>query len=589
MTVFDILDLVCGLALFLYGMEVMGDALKKSAGNRLKIILASLTSNPFKGFLLGLGVTTIIQSSSATTVMVVGFVNSGTMLLSQAIWVIIGANLGTAITAWITGLAGIGGSGEVVASYIQWLKPSAWIPILALVGLCLLMFSKRARRKDVGIVLLGFSVLMVGMDMMSASVSGLKESEAVRSLFTLFENPILGILVGLVVTAVIQSSSASVGILQSLTVTGAITFGAAIPIIIGQNIGTCATAMVSSVGANKNGRRAAFVHLFLNIVGAVVFIIPFYILNAIFKFSFMDSAINMWWIAGVHTLFKIYWIIVMIPFVRYIEKIAVMVVKDKGENSETANLLDERLLDTPAVAVERAEEVARKMADISCEAMLSAMKMLYSYDEKEADNIRRLESSADGYEDMIGSYLVKLSNVGSSENENGEVTKLLHLIGDFERISDHAVNFVESLEEINDKKMVFSDIANKELNVLMGAVTEIITLARDCYINNDFKLAERVEPLEEVIDELRDKIKHNHVIRLQKSVCSIEHGFVLSDILTNLERVADHCSNIAGCVIEIAHNALDMHRYTDAVKKGEAFEQVNKEYSLKYSLETRES
>ncbi len=585
MDIFDLLSMICGLSLFLYGMNVMSDSLKKSAGNKLKIILGSLTSNPLKGFLLGLGVTAIIQSSSATTVMVVGFVNSGTMLLSQATWVIMGANLGTAVTAWLTALSGIGG-GDTVGEYLQWLKPSSWMPVLAIIGLCMLMFSKRSRKKDIGTVMLGFAVLMVGMEMMSSSVSGLKDSDAFRSLLTLFENPILGVLTGLVITAIVQSSSASVGILQSLTTTGAITFGAAIPIIIGQNIGTCATAMISSVGASKNGRRAALIHLYFNIIGAVVFMIPFYICDAVFDFAFMNDAINMWWVAGVHTVFKIFTIIVFIPFSKWLVKLATISVRDNSEEAQTGNILDERLLGTPAVAVERAEEVADKMAEISCEAMLKAMGLLYAYDEKEAQAVRKLEEKADGYEDTLGSYLVKLSACSASENENGEITKLLHIIGDFERISDHAVNLVESAEEISDKKLIFSDVANKELSVLMAAVTEIIGLARDCFIKNDLTLARRVEPLEEVVDELRDKIKHNHIIRLQKSVCSIEHGFVLSDLLTDLERVADHCSNIAGCVIEIAHNSLDMHRYTDAVKKGsEEFDRINHEYSLKYALE----
>lgn len=585
MDIFDLLSMICGLSLFLYGMNVMSDSLKKSAGNKLKIILGSLTSNPLKGFLLGLGVTAIIQSSSATTVMVVGFVNSGTMLLSQATWVIMGANLGTAVTAWLTALSGIGG-GDTVGEYLQWLKPSSWMPVLAIIGLCMLMFSKRSRKKDIGTVMLGFAVLMVGMEMMSSSVSGLKDSDAFRSLLTFFENPILGVLTGLVITAIVQSSSASVGILQSLTTTGAITFGAAIPIIIGQNIGTCATAMISSVGASKNGRRAALIHLYFNIIGAVVFMIPFYICDAVFDFAFMNDAINMWWVAGVHTVFKIFTIIVFIPFSKWLVKLATISVRDNSEEAQTGNILDERLLGTPAVAVERAEEVADKMAEISCEAMLKAMGLLYAYDEKEAQAVRKLEEKADGYEDTLGSYLVKLSACSASENENGEITKLLHIIGDFERISDHAVNLVESAEEISDKKLIFSDVANKELSVLMAAVTEIIGLARDCFIKNDLTLARRVEPLEEVVDELRDKIKHNHIIRLQKSVCSIEHGFVLSDLLTDLERVADHCSNIAGCVIEIAHNSLDMHRYTDAVKKGsEEFDRINHEYSLKYALE----
>ncbi len=585
MTIFDLLDMVCGLALFLYGMNVMGESLKKSAGNKLKMILGSLTSSPIKGFLLGLGVTAIIQSSSATTVMIVGFVNSGTMLLSQAMWVIVGANLGTAVTAWLTGLSGIGSGGEMVASWLQWLKPSTWMPILALLGLCMLMFSKKTKKQELGCVLLGFAVLMVGMDVMSGAVSGLKESESFRNLLILFENPILGVLIGLVVTAIVQSSSASVGILQSLTTTGAITFGTAIPIVIGQNIGTCVTAMISAMGANKNGRRAALIHLFFNIAGAIVFLVPFYVLDAIIDFGFLNSIIDMWGVAFVHTGFKLFSILALAPFMKYIEMLAVKAVPDKGEEAETENMLDERLLATPTIAVERSTEVACKMADVACDALKASIKLLDDYDDKEAQNIRKLENKADIYEDMLGSYLVKLSTHGSDVELSAETTKLLHIIGDFERISDHAVNFAESAEEISDKKLEFSAEAQKELATLKAAVLEILELAYNSFVNNDVSVAKRVEPLEEVIDGIRDQIKKNHIIRLQKSACSIELGFVLSDILTNLERVADHCSNIAGCVIEISKNSLDMHKYTEGVKQGaDGFDAIFKEYNEKYSV-----
>ncbi len=583
--IFEILQLICGLCLFLYGMNVMGESLKKSAGNKLKIILGNLTSSPLKGFLLGLGVTLIIQSSSATTVMVVGFVNSGTMLLSQAMWVIVGANLGTAITAWLTGLSGIGGSGETVAEWLEWLKPSSWMPVLALIGLLLLMFSKRSKRQEIGCVLLGFAVLMTGMDVMSGSVSGLKSSESFKSLLTLFQNPILGVLVGLVVTAIVQSSSASVGILQSLTTTGAITFGTAIPIIIGQNIGTCVTAMLSSIGANKNGRRAALIHLFFNIAGAFVFMVPFYIVNAFVGFDFLANTIDMWGVAAVHTGFKIYAILLLSPFMKYVEKLAVCVVKDNGEEAETENMLDERLLDTPAVAIGRCEEVACKMAVVACDALNSSIDLLDVYDDKEAQNIRKLENKVDIYEDMLGSYLVKLSTKGPDEKESAEITKLLHIIGDFERISDHAVNFVESAEEIADKKLKFSDEAVKELAILKEAVKETLGLAKNCFLVNNIDIAKQVEPLEEVVDHLCETIKHNHIIRLQKNACSIELGFVLSDLLTNLERVSDHCSNIATCVVEIAHNSLDMHKYKDEAKHGsESFNKIYSEYSNKYFI-----
>jgi len=584
MSIFDVLWLVCGLCLFLYGMNVMGDALKKSAGNKLKIILGNLTSNPFKGFLLGLVVTSIIQSSSATTVMVVGFVNSGTMLLSQAVGVIMGANVGTAVTSWLTALSGIEGGKDTVAM-LNWLKPSAWMPILALIGIVLTMFAKRQRNKDIGTILLGFAVLMVGMDLMSDAVGGLKNDPGFQNILLMFKNPVLGVLAGLVLTAIVQSSSASVGILQALTVTGAITYGAAIPIVMGQNIGTCVTAMLSSIGANKNGRRAALVHLYFNVIGVVVCLSAFSIIDAVANFAFVDTAINMWGVAAIHTIFKLICVVLLAPFARYIEKLAVISVKDGKEENETASLLDERLLSTPSVAIARCNDVAGKMAEISCEALLTSVELLYNYDEKKAHYVRRLEDKADIYEDTLGSYLVKLSAKMQSETDTKAVTRLLHTIGDFERISDHAVNFVESAEEISDKKLVFSDYANTEIATLKAAVTEIIDLAKNAFLNNDIQVAKKVEPLEEVIDNLRDEIKLNHIMRVQKNECTIEHGFVLSDILTNFERVADHCSNIASCVIEISHNTLDMHRYINAVKNsGEEFDMATKEYARKYSL-----
>jgi phosphate:Na+ symporter len=460
------------------------------------------------------------------------------------------------------------------------------MPILALIGLCLTMFSQRSKNKDIGTILLGFAVLMVGMDLMGDAVSGLKESESFRSILLMFENPVLGVLAGLVLTAVVQSSSASIGILQALTVTGAITYGAAIPIVMGQNIGTCVTAMLSAISANKNGKRAAFVHLYFNIIGVVICLSAFSIIDFFANFAFVDSVIDMWGVAAVHTLFKLICVVLLAPFAKYIEKLAVLTIKDKDSENETLNLLDDRLLQTPSVAITRCDEVAGDMAKISCDALLMSIEVLNEYDEKKAQAIRRLEDKADIYEDMLGSYLVKLSAAITNETETKEVTRLLHIIGDFERISDHAVNFVESAEEINDKKLSFSEKAKVELLVLTSAVKEIIGLARDCFTNNDIETAKRIEPLEEVVDNLKDKIKLNHIMRVQKNECSIEHGFVLSDILTNLERVSDHCSNIASCVIEISKNSLDMHRYISSVKNsGEEFDRATREYSRKYSLD----
>lgn len=586
MGIMDVLSLFCGLALFLYGMNVMGDALKKSAGSKLKVILANLTSSTWKGFLLGLGVTAIIQSSSATTVMVVGFVNSGTMVLSQALGVIMGANVGTAVTSWITGLSGLGDGGQTVSAVLQWLKPSAWVPLLAVAGIVLSMFGKRERNKNIGVILLGFAVLMVGMDTMSAAVSGLKSSETFRSILTMFENPILGVLAGTVLTAIVQSSSASVGILQSLTTTGAITYGAAIPIIMGQNIGTCVTALLSAIGANKNAKRASLIHLYFNIIGVVVWLAAFYLVDLFMDFAFVDTTVNMWAVAAIHTIFKLLCVLLFAPFTKQLEKLACISVKDSNEVEKT-NILDDRLLNTPTVAIERSKDATLEMAKISCDALVLSLNMLKEYNVKDADAIRGYEDKADGYEDMLGTYLVKLSGRSMTERDSHEITKLLHLIGDFERISDHAVNILESAEEMNDKKISFSSEAKREVTVLCGAVNEILDITYKSFVSGDIELASQVEPLEQVIDNLKDKIKANHIRRLQKSECTIEHGFVLSDLLNNLERVSDHCSNIAGCVIEISrYDALDMHEYLNAVKSDDnsGYMEKYKEYSSKYAL-----
>ena len=587
MDIFDILSLLCGLALFLYGMDVMGDSLKRSAGSSLKRILAKMTSNPVKGFLLGLAVTAVIQSSSATTVMVVGFVNSGTMTLLQSVGVIMGANVGTAVTAWLTGLSGVGGAGaESTLAIVSWFKPDSWMPILAVIGICLIMFVKRGKKRDIGAIFLGFAVLMVGMSMMSDSVGALKDSESFKSILTMFKNPILGVIAGLVLTAIVQSSSASVGILQSLTVTGAISYGAAIPIVMGQNIGTCVTALISSVGANKNGRRAAIIHLYFNIIGVVVVLSAFYILNAIFSFPFVESAIDMWGVAGIHTIFKLISVALIAPFYRQLEKLAVITIRDKKGDDEPASLLDERLLDTPAIAVGRATEVTAIMADISTKALLGALKVSEQYDQRQADEVRALEDKADILEDALGSYLVKIASTSTDESDSRQITKLLHMIGDFERISDHAVNIIESAEEISEKKIEFSKDASRELSVLRSAVSDILITTYDAYANNDLDLASRVEPIEQIVDELRDKIRLNHIMRLQKSECTIELGFVLSDLLTNFERVSDHCSNIASCIIEISeYNALDMHKYLAGIKQGSAaYEKKCQEYREKYTI-----
>ena len=591
---FDILMLLCGLALFLFGMDLMGDALKKSAGRKLKTILGNLTSNKFKAFLLGLGVTAVIQSSSATTVMVVGFVNSGTMVLAQAIGVILGANVGTAVTSWLTALNGIEGGADALA-WTEWLKPDAWMPVLALIGIACIMFSKRSKTKDVGTILMGFAVLMVGMSTMSDAVSGLKGDPDFQRILTLFSNPILGVLAGMVLTAIVQSSSASIGILQALSSTGAISFGAAIPIILGQNIGTCVTAMISSVGANKNGKRAAVMHLYFNVIGVVFWLAMYYLVGWILEttgtfglLSWAENAtIDMWGIATVHTVFKLLAVGLMFPFTGLLEKLACATVRGTDKKGdEFTDMLDERLLDTPSVAIERSRTVTCQMAIVSCRHLRASIDMFGSFDGKTAEEIRAAEDKVDIYEDALGSYLVKLSSQRMEEKDSHEVTKLLHMIGDLERISDHSVNILESAEEIKDKNLSFSREAVSELGVLYGAVGEIVAITEEALLNADIELAARVEPLEQVVDELRDGIKSRHIDRLRKSECSIEHGFVLSDILTNMERVADHCSNIAGCLIEMSkHDALDLHDYLHRVKAGGMeYDVLFREYSSKYAL-----
>ena len=584
MTVFDVLTLIFGLSLFLFGMNLMGDTLKKSAGRKLKVILGKLAGSPFKGFLLGFGVTAIIQSSSATTVMVVGFVNSGTMLLSQAVAVIMGANVGTTVTSWLTALSGIGSSG--VGSIMQWFKPSTFTPIVALIGLLFYMAGKNDKKKNLGLILLGFSVLMIGMETMSGAVAGLSENETFRAILLAFENPLLGVLAGLALTAIIQSSSASMGILQSFTSTGAITFGNAVPIIMGQNIGTCVTALISSTGTSKNAKRTAMVHLLFNVFGSAICLALFYIVRAVFELPFLNGNIDMWGIAITHTLFNIITVIALFPLSKQLEKLAVVLVKEKKESDELS-IFDERLIATPSVAIERSREATLKMAGISVSAIDDACGLLEKYDEKTVEKIEKYETITDEYEDRLGTYLVRISEESILEEEKKEASQLLHMIGDIERISDHAVNIAESADEMNDKKITFSDNAKAELSVIVSAVKEITQISYEAIKNQNYELAATVEPLEEVIDGLRDEIKKRHIERLQRGECTIEQGFVLTDILTNLERVADHCSNLAGCFIEMSkHNAMDMHDYLKKYRTQESdFETLFARFSEKYSIQ----
>ena len=580
MDLFDVLTLLGGLSLFLFGMNLMGASLEKRAGSSLKILLGKLTSRKILGFLTGMGVTAVIQSSSATTVMVVGFVNSGLLTLRQAISVIMGANVGTTVTAWILSLTGLDGDNF----FVMLLKPTSFTPILALIGVVLTMMAKSDKKKDVGLILLGFAVLMFGMDTMSGAVAGLEEVPEFRNILLMFSNPVLGVLAGAGLTAIIQSSSASVGILQALSATGQVTYGAAIPIIMGQNIGTCVTAMISSVGANKNAKRAAVVHLLFNIVGTAVWLAVFYGINAVVQFSFVSHSIDQLGIAVVHTAFNILCTALLFPFSGLLEKMACRLVPDT-KAPEKIQILDERFLATPSVAIDRCQEVAETMARISMDALKTSCQLIEHYDPKSAQAVRETEQEADQYEDMLGTYLVKLGRADLNAADSRETAKLLHIIGDFERISDHAVNLVESAEEIRNKGLSFSVHAKQELAVLTAAVGEVMDLALDAFLQNDPALAAKVEPLEQVVDTLKEQLRNRHILRLQKGECTIELGFVWSDLLTSLERVADHCSNIAGCVIEMSHDSLDVHEYLDNVKAGgPGFLRAYEAYAQKYAL-----
>lgn len=580
MDIFNVLTMIGGLCLFLFGMEIMGQALERRAGSKLRSVLSRLTTGKFIGLLTGLGITAIIQSSSATTVMVVGFVNSGLMTLKQAINVIMGANVGTTVTAWILSFAGV----QSDNFFIRLLKPTSFTPILALIGIVLYMFCKSSKKKDTGMILLGFAVLMFGMETMSDAVKGLGEVPAFQSLFVLFKNPILGVLAGAVLTAVIQSSSASVGILQALAITGKVSYGAAIPIIMGQNIGTCITAIISSIGANKNAKRAALVHLSFNVIGTTVWLAIFCIIKAIFEPAILNMSASLLGIAVAHTIFNLLCMFLMLPMTNLLEKLVTKLIRDDKEN-QTETELDDRLLATPSIALERCETVAYDLAKTSVEALKESLKSLNNYSPKLAEEIRRKESLTDHYEDILSTYLVKLSAKSISESDSTEATKLLKVIGDFERIADHSVNILESAEELKTKNQKLTDKAEKELNILTSAVGEIIDNSLKAFLDNDLNSAAKVEPLEQVIDSLKEKMRTNHILRLQEGKCSVDVGFVWSDILTNLERTSDHCSNIAGCVTDIAEHNMNIHEsLRDFRNDSEEFRQQFKLYKLKYSL-----
>ena len=582
-----ILGLAMGLVLFLYGMDLMGDSLKKLAGGKLESILARLSSNKFKGLLLGFGVTAIIQSSSATTVMLVGFVNSGIMKFGQTISIILGANIGTTVTAWLLSTSAIG---DTAAAILQLFKPSTFTPILAVVGVIYTMFAKSDKKKNVGAILLGFAILMFGMDTMSDAVSSLRENQAFIDILTMFSNPILGIIVGTIFTAIIQSSSASIGILQALSLTGVLSFSASLPLLLGMNIGTTITPIISSATGNTESKRVAFTCLYIKMIGVAVVTGAFYILHGIFNFSFMaeDVLANPLNIAVAHTTFNIISTVILIPFDKLIAQLAVVTIKGKKDEKENEvfDVLDERFLSMPSFAVEKCRELVCDMAVIASESFNMATDLFDNYTDEGFAKIAQLEGTVDKYEDKTSTYLVKIAAANMSAKDSKVVTELLHCVGDIERISDHALNIAEVAKEMHDKELEFSESALKDLHVITQAVHDVLDLAVNALIKDDLKLAQMVEPLEQVVDRLKRKIKAGHITRLRQGDCTMELGFILSDLLTNYERVADHCSNIAVCFIEISHDSFETHEYLHQVKDGQEseFKKMYEQYKAKYVL-----
>ena len=589
MDIFSILSMVGGLALFLYGMNVMGDGLSKASGGRLEMILEKLTSNTIKGVLLGAGVTAVIQSSSATTVMVVGFVNSGIMTLERAVGIIMGANIGTTITSWLLSLSGIEGESFL----IKMLKPSSFSPILAIIGVAFILFSKKEKKKDVGSIMVGFAVLMTGMDMMSAAVKPLANVPEFTQFFVMFENPILGMIVGTVLTAVIQSSSASVGILQALCATGAVSFGSALPIIMGQNIGTCVTALISAIGAKKNAKRTAFVHLYFNLIGTIIFMIVFYGINTFVHFEFLGEAAGAAGIAVVHTTFNVLATLFWLPFHGVLVKLAKLTVRDKAdedniveESLRELQTLDDLFLDNPALATEQCRDVCAKMSDLTTGALNTAISLLHTYEEKKVAKVVDGEEAVDKYEDRLGTYLVQLAGREMQVRDSHTLSVLLHSIGDIERISDHAVNIANAAKEVYDKKLAFSEAAAAELEVFAGAVKEVVRITMEAMKSEDIALARRVEPLEEAIDDIGDEMKKRHIDRLREGRCTIELGFILSDLITSYKRIADHCSNIAVCLIQADNDEYGRHAYLDSLKTEDDkfFREMYHKYKSQYVL-----
>lgn len=581
MTIFNFISLFGGLALFLFGMSTMSDSLEKTAGGKLEKILKVMTDKPWKALLLGVAITATIQSSSAVTVMLVGLVNSGIMQLTQAVGVIMGSNIGTTVTSWILSLAGI----ESDNIFISLLKPSSFAPIIAFIGMLMTMISKKNRVKDIGGICIGFAVLMFGMEMMSDAMSPLAEMQEFRDLMVMFNNPLFGLFIGVVMTAVIQSSSATVGILQALSLTGVISYGMAIPIIMGQNIGTCVTALISSMGVSKNAKRVAAIHVYFNLIGTVLFLTVFYVLDRIFGFSFTDTPIAPAGIAVVHSIFNVATTVVLFPFAKLLEKLARKTVKDKKATGKSA-FIDDRLLNSPTLAVSESRNYTVKMGQTAIEALAKSISLVEKFDEKVVDEIIEKEKELDDYEDKLGTFLVKISGHDLTEADSNTVATLLHAIGDFERIGDHAVNIAKAAQEIYDKEIRFSENATQELSTATRAIKEILELTEKAFADNSIELALEVEPLEQVIDDILAEIKSRHIARLTGGKCTIELGFVLSDLLTNYERVSDHCSNIAVCLIQISKSVFDAHEYLNDYKSSgsETFTSNFEKYKKKYSL-----
>ena len=587
MDIFGLLSMVGGLALFLYGMSVMGNGLEKMSGGKLERILESLTSSPLKAVLLGAGVTAVIQSSSATTVMVVGFVNSGIMKFSQAIGIIMGANIGTTITSWMLSLTTLDAGGSFL---LKMMKPSSFAPILALIGILLYMSAKTDKKRVIGEILLGFAILMSGMETMSAAVKPLKDVPEFTSILTMFDNPVMGILAGAVLTAIIQSSSASVGILQALSVTGAFTYGSVVPIILGQNIGTCITAIISSLGANKDGKRTACVHLSFNILGSALFMLVFYLGNVIFKFPFMNEAVDGANIALIHTIFNVFATVVLFPFVKALEKIAYLIIPITAEEKEMQEdvfaILDPRFISSPAFAIEHCKSLADQMAEMTKDSFLQAMSMVSEPTEEGMAEVIKKENRVDVYDDKLAAYLTKVNGEDLSYKDSLRTTSLMHCLTDLERISDHAANVVECVQQMQKTEATFSKKATEEMQVYTAALSDILDRTIVAFIKGDIALAKTVEPLESVIDELTKTIKKNHMKRMNKGECTIELGLILSDLTMNYERVADHCSNIAVYTMQLQNTELEEHSFTEHLDAEEAvqFEKLTTSFKLKYQI-----